>query len=559
MLTYKNIICLVLICGLPAQASSVASTENLKQWILEHRSSLPVSAQEAIVSASESDFTSTILKLLGFNGDNEQDGVISASSSFASSEITNNELSKKQNSKNIDNLKTTLDKNASKNGVKVSERDVCPFNADPLVITGDYVFCKQSNLRDCPLGFVCDQSFVLGRPICCQDLRPKTISTNNLPRKPNPVVTTTKSTYEWSTKTPVEIATPITSAPQVTSTVKETTTTQTSETQKPSETTSTVVETSTAKITATPEQTTTPTTNTKKVEPAKPRNPWNHLWTTTIAPDTKVKVSVLQTGNIRLLKDSQREMSGAITLIQDNGVNILVDTGASSDTERLLLALTKEGVTLDNIDTVVITHAHPNHMGNLNFFGRKPILFHSLEYIGKHVISTELKERPYRKITTNVEIWKTPGHTQHDLSVLVHGVSGYGTMAVVGDLIPSEKFISEKIDIMNSDGVWDSATKRQNANLIICMADWIVPGHGIPFRILPHYRQKAGCTRLLAQRKRSSTSNCGAAEALAFDSISAQDFNVTISKQDVASATFAHRHAMLVDQNTDEVYVPLKI
>lgn len=36
------------------------------------------------------------------------------------------------------------------------------------------------------------------------------------------------------------------------------------------------------------------------------------------------------------LQDSQLEMVGAITLINDNGFNVLVDTGAASDTERLL-------------------------------------------------------------------------------------------------------------------------------------------------------------------------------------------------------------------------------
>lgn len=41
---------------------------------------------------------------------------------------------------------------------------------------------------------------------------------------------------------------------------------------------------------------------------------------------------------------------------------------------------------------------------------------------------------------------------------------------------------------MADEGVWDSAIKRQNANLIVCMADWIVPGHGQPFRVLAHYR-----------------------------------------------------------------------
>uniref|UniRef100_A0AC35TR80 RRM domain-containing protein n=1 Tax=Rhabditophanes sp. KR3021 TaxID=114890 RepID=A0AC35TR80_9BILA len=49
----------------------------------------------------------------------------------------------------------------------------------------------------------------------------------------------------------------------------------------------------------------------------------------------------------------------------------------------------------------------------------------------------------------------------------------------------------------------------------------------------------------------------GTAEALAFGSILAQGFDVRISGQDVGRATFAHRHAMLVDQNTDEIYVPL--
>ena len=113
-------------------------------------------------------------------------------------------------------------------------------------------------------------------------------------------------------------------------------------------------------------------------------------------------------------------------------------------------------------------------------------------------------QRPYRKLSPNVEVWKTPGHTQHDLTVLIHNVAGYGSMAIVGDLIPSEQMISEKVgrltihrqvddeelqrDVMAEEGVWDAAIKRQNANLIICMADWIVPGHGQPFRVLPHYR-----------------------------------------------------------------------
>ncbi|CAH1791072.1 unnamed protein product [Owenia fusiformis] len=47
------------------------------------------------------------------------------------------------------------------------------------------------------------------------------------------------------------------------------------------------------------------------------------------------------------------------------------------------------------------------------------------------------------------------------------------------------------------------------------------------------------------------------AEALAMGSLLYQGHNVRISGQDVGRGTFSHRHAMLVDQNTDEMYIPL--
>ena len=51
--------------------------------------------------------------------------------------------------------------------------------------------------------------------------------------------------------------------------------------------------------------------------------------------------------------------------------------------------------------------------------------------------------------------------------------------------------------------------------------------------------------------------------ALAFDDVKSitthprQGYNVRISGQDVGRATFAHRHAMLVDQDTNENFIPL--
>ncbi|KAK3092434.1 hypothetical protein FSP39_002811 [Pinctada imbricata] len=47
------------------------------------------------------------------------------------------------------------------------------------------------------------------------------------------------------------------------------------------------------------------------------------------------------------------------------------------------------------------------------------------------------------------------------------------------------------------------------------------------------------------------------AEALAFGSLLYQGYNVRVSGQDVGRGTFSHRHAMLVDQQSDDIHVPL--
>ncbi|XP_046737015.1 probable 2-oxoglutarate dehydrogenase E1 component DHKTD1 homolog, mitochondrial isoform X1 [Diprion similis] len=47
------------------------------------------------------------------------------------------------------------------------------------------------------------------------------------------------------------------------------------------------------------------------------------------------------------------------------------------------------------------------------------------------------------------------------------------------------------------------------------------------------------------------------AEALAFGSLLHEGYNVRISGQDVGRGTFSHRHAMLVDQSTGDIHIPL--
>jgi 2-oxoglutarate dehydrogenase E1 component len=51
--------------------------------------------------------------------------------------------------------------------------------------------------------------------------------------------------------------------------------------------------------------------------------------------------------------------------------------------------------------------------------------------------------------------------------------------------------------------------------------------------------------------------NWGYAEALAYATLLAEHFPIRLCGQDAGRGTFAHRHAVLHDQNTDEIYIPL--
>lgn len=76
------------------------------------------------------------------------------------------------------------------------------------------------------------------------------------------------------------------------------------------------------------------------------------------------------------------------------------------------------------------------------------------------------------------------------------------------------------------------------------------------FNVHPHLRKTHVDARLrrLADGQRIDWAT---AEALAFGSLMYQGYNVRLSGEDVGRGTFAHRHAMLVDQETNEIHIPL--
>ncbi|XP_056156269.1 metallo-beta-lactamase domain-containing protein 1 isoform X2 [Lampris incognitus] len=164
-------------------------------------------------------------------------------------------------------------------------------------------------------------------------------------------------------------------------------------------------------------------------------------------------VSVLKVGYCRPQPDGSFQADGTISLLT-GPKTILVDTGGPWDRRFLIAALQDKGQQPEDVDFVVGTHGHSDHIGNLNVFPNATIV-----------------------VGCDVSVVPTPGHTGNDVSVQVRGTSA-GTVVIAGDLF----------ECCADEGSWQKlsenpAVQEVSRQRIWSTADVIIPGHGLPFRV----------------------------------------------------------------------------
>lgn len=177
---------------------------------------------------------------------------------------------------------------------------------------------------------------------------------------------------------------------------------------------------------------------------------------------------------MKIISENRCRASGTIVLVRDNGKNILVDTGNPKDKDKIVQALKKQGLAPDDIDFVIITHFHSDHVG-CNY------LFSKARFVTPPVAFwNDIFERDegFQKISDNIKIIATPGHTEDGVTVLVKTESGI--TAIVGDLFWSEEDL--KIELQKKD-CSNLKLFYKNRDKILKIADWIIPGHGKMFKV----------------------------------------------------------------------------
>lgn len=189
------------------------------------------------------------------------------------------------------------------------------------------------------------------------------------------------------------------------------------------------------------------------------------------------QIRVIKPGYYKVIGDRVQASSNVI-LVQsaERDKNILIDLGGMGDGQQLLAALKSEGIAPKDIDYVVLTHYHPDHIWNGHLFAGATFV----DYDSTFRLDTfKLREKGENFVPLpGIEIVPTPGHTSDCCSVLIDTQDG--KVAIVGDLIALRgDLMAGRRPILS----YDAELQRRNRVKILRLVKSIVPGHGPMFEV----------------------------------------------------------------------------
>ncbi|XP_039250470.2 metallo-beta-lactamase domain-containing protein 1-like [Styela clava] len=192
-------------------------------------------------------------------------------------------------------------------------------------------------------------------------------------------------------------------------------------------------------------------------------------------------VVVLQNGYCKPQKDGKGFSADcSITLIKSKEAgNILVDTGGPWNKDKLISLLEEQNLNVKDITTLVCTHGHSDHVGNLNLFSCKTIVSRDIS-VGDLYENFSFESQKSYKLSDDIDIIPTPGHTHSDVSVVVRNTD-HGTIVVAGDLFESEE--DQYDGSLWKDNSENPQLQAEHRQKVLEIANHIVPGHGPMFAV----------------------------------------------------------------------------
>lgn len=187
----------------------------------------------------------------------------------------------------------------------------------------------------------------------------------------------------------------------------------------------------------------------------------------------------------------------SIMLVESEGKRILVDTGHVGRYIFLEEALKARNLGPEDIDLIVMTHAHWDHAQNFDRFPNAPMLLHPAEraYALKphpndwatpawtgaametHPKIQEVTEGD--ELARGVTIFEMPGHSPGSIALLVD--TDDGIAGLTGDALHFAEIAltGENPLVFHSKTQADESIKK-----MVAAADILYPGHDDPFRLV---------------------------------------------------------------------------
>lgn len=172
----------------------------------------------------------------------------------------------------------------------------------------------------------------------------------------------------------------------------------------------------------------------------------------------------------------------------DGPKRVLIDPGHRNLFEHVRRGLQQLDLTIRDIDVVICTHAHPDHLEAIPLFRENPTLFtlHETEWqwmtsIGKQMVAAFgidvdelqpdffLKEGALSLESLELKIFHTPGHSPGSVCLYWPMQKALFT----GDLVFKEGV--GRTDLPGGDG---DKLKESVKKLMDLDVEWLLPGHG---------------------------------------------------------------------------------
>lgn len=185
----------------------------------------------------------------------------------------------------------------------------------------------------------------------------------------------------------------------------------------------------------------------------------------------------------------------SVLLVESDGETVLFDFGHAGRRRHLVSALTERGLGAADIDKVVLSHGHWDHLQNADLFPGAQVLVHGAELrnladppasdLGtprwaRSVLDgldvREVKEGD--EVIAGVTVLELPGHTPGSIGLAVGTADG--TAVLAADAVPTLAVLRA---CRASGRPYDRERADASIERVASLADVVYPGHDRPIRL----------------------------------------------------------------------------